>query len=277
MKRFLGVMIPSMLLMWGCAPKVYTTIYAKSSRTEFASENVITKGGVSISLKDLELNEYLKPEYSANVLVCWGSSMQTSSYTTTVNLFLKMATYEVEIVNNTDHILSLSDSRIVLILPEKSEPIYACDKNYMLTKRLPCYDFAESQIYKRYPKSENLMCREYTEKSLKLAIGAVVENKSFISPKSEVMPGMSIKGYIVFPYDKENIKDGMISFIDVKSNTNEAGQTILKTRFDFKVKQEVVYAKREYNQEQQSYLPYEVISEDEYNVSQQPKRQPVSK
>ena len=179
-----------------------------------------------------------------------------------------MTVYHVEIVNNTNNVLSLADSRIALILPEAPEPVFALSKAEMSRmakeNELPCISFEIAQTQRVYPEA-------LAQEAIQSVTLGIINEKSIISRTTEVLPGMKLKGYLVFPYNNEKIIDGTISFIDIKSNTDEAGNTTLKTRFDYKIAEGHLYVKREYSQEQRKYSQFIPISEEEYSAAQQSK------
>ncbi|MDR3187943.1 MAG: hypothetical protein LBT94_01995 [Prevotellaceae bacterium] len=274
LKMCVGALIVS-LVFAGCAILKYNTAYQKYNFASLVDTLPISKGGVSITMSNLDLNEYFKPEYSVQYPVLWnrnGESIQkTSTRYSIINLFYQMAAYNVEVVNNTNNVLSLADSRIALIIPDASEPVFALSKPEMKklieTSQLPCILFETSQARREFPNLDIPLAK----KALQEIVFGIVKGKSIVSRTTEVLPGMKVKGYLVFPYDSEKIANGTVSFIDIKSSTDEAGNTTLKTRFDYKVREEQVFIKREYSQEQRKYLPFARISEEEYNAAQQPK------
>jgi hypothetical protein len=255
-----------MLLICGSC-KVTNTVYQKGSYAKLIDTSV-SKGNVLISLSPMDINEYFQPEYNVQYPVLWGSKL-TSTRHTTINLFYQMAVYKVEIANNTNNVLSLSDSRIALILPDAPEPIFALSKLEMEKlieiDKMPCISYELSQASRAYSDIDIDLTRE----AIRYVTSEIVKGKSIVSRTTEVLPGMNIRGFLVFPYDGEKITSGTISFIDIKSNTDEAGNTMLKTRFDYKVIQEQLFVKREYSQEQRKYSQFIRITEEEYNAAQQ--------
>jgi hypothetical protein len=225
-----------------------------------------------LTLSDEYLNEYFKPEYAAEFPVVWGGRNSfTSTRSTTINLFFQMTAYNVEIVNNTNNLLSLANSRIALLLPDAPEPIFALSKSEMekLAKEndLPCISFEISQTQRAYPGADVVLAQEYIQN----ATLKIIKEKPIISRDTEVLPGMKVKGYLVFPYDSKKITNGtngIVSFVDITSSTDEAGNTTLKTRFDYKIAKDQLYVKREYSQEQRKYSQFISISEEEYNAAQ---------
>lgn len=260
------------LIIAGCAMFKYNTIYHASNSAKLVDTLPVVKGGVSITLIPMDINEYLKPEYSAQFEVMWGGDKAyTATRRTVINLFYKMLAYNVEIANNTSNVLSLSDARIALILPDASEPVFALSKAEMedraQTNKLPCIAFEAAQTSRAYSRVH----LDLAQQAIQVATSEIISKKSIISRATEIMPGMKVKGHLVFPYDSEQVTSGNISFIDVRSNTDEAGSTTLKSRFDYKIAQERSFVKREYSQEQKKYLPFVRISEEEYNAAQQQK------
>jgi hypothetical protein len=269
---YLSVVLVAFLGACGILKMQYNTIYLKYNVPKLLDTTTITKGGVSITLSNTDLNEYFRSEYAAEIKVLWGKNGYTSTRNTVINLFMKMTAYKVEIVNNTKNVLSLEDARVTLILPEAGEPVFALAKTEMLADArngsLPCILFEREQINRAYT---NVINTTSVYEYLNTAVGEMIKSKVIVSRSTEVMPNMKVVGYVVFPYDSEKINEGTVSFIDVKSETNEAGDVTLKTRFDFRVKQTTIYAKREYDQEQRKYLQYVPINEVDYNASQQSK------
>ena len=76
----------------------------------------------------------------------------------------------------------------------------------------------------------------------------------------EILPGMKTSGYVFFPVKPEKISDGKISFIDMVSKTDAAGNPASKVRFDYKVKSLTYYYKVDPNTN-----TWAAIKEDEYN------------
>ena len=59
---------------------------------------------------------------------------------------------------------------------------------------------------------------------------------------TEILPGMSYKGFLFFEIDPTIAKDGKLNFFDVTTQTDAAGNPIKKTTFEWKIiqKQAVV-------------------------------------
>jgi hypothetical protein len=260
-------------LFSGCGLFKYSTQYYKNNYPKVEDTSMATKGGVSITLSGMELNEYFKSEYAVEYETSRGKDGYIYTQKTVINLFWGLTPYWVEIENNTGNVLSLQDSRIALILQDSPEPIFALSKQELIdlskAKELPCIKFELKQLARKYPQSKSWAG---VDDNLQKEVTKMVREKPIISRTSEILPGMKSKGWVVFPYDSERIKTtAEISFIDVRSNTDEAGQTTLKTRFDFKIKAATSYVKREYDEVQRKYSQYIPITEEEYNASQQPK------
>jgi hypothetical protein len=271
-KISLFVAMPVAIVVAGCALLKYNTVYQANNFAMPVDTSAVSKGGVSVTLTPLELNEYLRPEYSVQFPVLWGrDKAYESTRKTVINLFYKMSAYNVEIANNTGNVLSLSDARIALILPDASEPSFALSKADLEERaqknRLPCIALEVAQTDKAYTQVHS----DLAQAAIQAATLDIISEKFIVSRATEVLPGMKVKGYLVFPYDSEQITSGTISFIDVSSKTDKAGSTTLKSRFDYPVARERVFVKREYSKEQSKYLQFIRISEDEYNAAQQQK------
>ncbi|MDR1897271.1 MAG: hypothetical protein LBR10_10830 [Prevotellaceae bacterium] len=270
MKKLSFFLITVTLFAFGSCKISYNTAYYKSNYAKLIDTSTISKGGVSITLSHMGLNEYFKPEYTHQFSVLWGSKQYLKSTRhTIINLFYQMTVYNVEITNNTNNVLSLANSRIALILPDAPEPVFALSKSEMAKmakeNELPCILFEMSQTQSAYPNVNTKLARE----AIQNATFEIIKEKSIISRTTEVLPGMKVKGYLIFPYNEEKIISGTVSFIDIKSSTDEAGNTTLTSRFDYKITEAQIHVKREYSQEQRKYLEFIPISEEEYNTAQQ--------
>jgi hypothetical protein len=267
MKKILFVTVLALLALTGCKV-TYNTVYQKSNYPKLVDTSTVSKGGISITLSYIDINEYFKLEYTAQFPVWWGTEQNIKSTRhTIINLFYSMTVYNIEILNNTSHTLKLEDSRIALILPDAPEPIFALRKSEMVEmvkeNELPCILFEMTQIQRVYPNVDTKL----TQETIQDVVSKIIKEKSIISRTTEILPGMKVKGYLVFPYDNEKITNGIISFIDVDSRTDEAGNIVLKTRFDYKIAEDYLYVKREYSQEQREYSQFIPISEEEYNAA----------
>jgi hypothetical protein len=274
--------IMAVTLLVGCGIFKHTTQYTKNDYPKLVDTSTVTKGGVSITLSEIELNEYFKPEYAVEYVSSRSKDGYTHTRKAVINLFWGLTAYMVEIANNTGNVLSLQDSRIALVLPNAPEPIFALSKQEVVdlskSGELPCIKFELQQLVRRYPSAvtektlKGVGEWEGVEDNLQAEVTKMVREKAITSRSSEILPGMKLKGWIVFPYDAGKVKeDAIISFIDVQSSTNEAGATTLKSRFDFRVTPATLYAKRVYDETQGKYSQFISITEDEYTISQQPK------
>ncbi|MBN8705246.1 MAG: hypothetical protein J0L62_05185 [Bacteroidetes bacterium] len=234
-------------LIQGCAvtPSVQ---YMKRTEPALADQTKAKQvnQGITISLKPLESREYSHPDFKqpVNVIRKGLGSDNFSKETLEFNypIFRDMTAIEVTIINNTDHILRMRDSRVAFIDPDSDEPVMAYDKENMteyLTE-LPSFKYSADYIKGSYPYTEDV--NDQVEKALKNIIKKIKFINGF---NKEIMPGMKQTGVIVFPISLEKAGEGKISFIDMAAKTDAAGNVTEKVRFDYIVQPLLKYFKME--------------------------------
>ena len=80
----------------------------------------------------------------------------------------------------------------------------------------------------------------------------------------EIMPSMRATGTLIFPVKPEKAADGLISFVDMVSKTDPAGNPTERVRFDYKTEILNRYWKVDPNANQ-----WVEIQKDEYNKGKQ--------
>jgi len=198
------------------------------------------KGGITIEVKPVDLKkEYNKARYKSKFRVKYlpflADKFVTKDIETQVALFDQLLPLEVTVINDTDHILRMRDSRVVFIEPGSDEPVLALDKNqiYEDYEILPIRKKLEADFIKKYTLSPDSDMDMILEKGLKKIIKKVKFVNAF---NREIMPGMKYSGLVVFPINPEEASEGKVSFIDMISRTDNAGNPTHKVRFDYRVK-----------------------------------------
>ncbi|MBL7083425.1 MAG: hypothetical protein ISS41_07335 [Candidatus Aminicenantes bacterium] len=143
--------------------------------------------------------------------------------------------------NNTKHILKMADARIYLII-EGVDPLPAISS---FKKLLEIAQYFENITNIERSKQKALLVLQrpplpkgffrkivsYNRKSFKLINDL----------NTEILPGFSYDGILVFPVIPSFSPRAKISFFDVTTKVDKAGNTIEKTQFDFNLKSEQVH------------------------------------
>lgn len=147
-----------------------------------------------------------------------------------------------KIINNTDHILRMKDARVYLI-PEDQEPMSA-------------YNIFESLLGTAdlFEEATNRYMAEQSRKGfIRIQLGPRQLPKDFFrtlvrSHKNalklvndlgkEVLPGFTYEGFLIFPAAPDLQGAAKISFFDITTKMDVAGNPTEKARFDFALKRE---------------------------------------
>ena len=255
----------SAVIFSGCSPKLSTARYYKTPEIRLAQnvQSSQTQGGITIEMKPLDNKEYEKPFYVQNIDVTYtpvlSSTPATKVETVVISFFYKLTPFSVTISNNTDHILRMGASKVVYINPNSDEPILALDKLSIredIKNQIPIYNYMLSNIQTKYPQTHS----DFLGMELQKAISDIINQIKFINGfDKEIMPSMKVSGILAFPIDPEKISEGKISFIDMISKTDAAGNATEKVRFDYKTSLFYHYWKMDPNTTSVE------IKEDEYN------------
>lgn len=244
MKKFkhvlLAASVVSAAIFSGCSPKLYTTRYTKTPEIRLAQnvQSSQTQGGITIELKPLDDKEYEKSFYKQKINVTYTPVLSSTPVTEAkefiIQFYNKLTPFSVTITNNTDHILRMKDSRVVYIDPNSDEPVLALDKQGIkedIKNQIPTYNLTLLDLQKAYPQT----LPASLEADLNKALIDIINQIKFINGfNMEIMPGMKVSGTLLFPIDPVKISEGKISFIDMISKTDAAGNAIEKVRFDYK-------------------------------------------
>ena len=240
------------IILNSCSPKVYTTTYSKVPQVKIASgvESEQTQGDISVKLEQLT-GEYDKSIYKQKVKVVYTPTLATEPVAAfkefIINYYENLTPFQVTILNNTDHILRMRDARIIYVDPNSDEPVFALNKQYInedMESRLPVFNTLVKYITTKYPETHPELAKDEVEK----ALTNITDEIKFVNGfNKEIMPGMKTSGILIFPVEPDKISEGKISFIDVVSKTDAAGNATEKVRFDFKTKLFYKYLKYDPN------------------------------
>jgi len=263
----LAASVVSAVFLNGCAPKVFTSKYAKSPEIQLAAnvKSAQTQGGITVDMKPLDKPaEYEKPFYTQPIHVTYTPFLAKEPVTETrdnkIEFFYGRSPFSVTITNSTDHILRMKDSRVVFIDPQSEEPISPCSKEQQemytdMANQIPIFNFELSTWQKAYPMTTTF------SNDLYLAITNIIQKIKFINGfNMEIMPGMKVSGILLFPIDPVKMTNGKISFIDMISKVDAAGNTTEKVRFDYQTSLFYRYYKLEPNTNK-----FVEIKEEDYN------------
>lgn len=202
-------------LLTGCAatgPKVIT-VYELDPLTPSPQ----TKNNVTIKV------EYIGPQHlSVYPQFTYVLTDQTKKFVffgvkgqeVIVNPFKRLTGFAVEIKNNTGHILRMEDARIAFIFGGK-----------------PYFALTRSQLAGLLLKGNGEPTLEST-----FVMDPMVDFRLINEIGTEVLPGFTIEGFLAFPLTPGAAAEGQLSFYDVATRVDAAGNPLEKTLFTFKVK-----------------------------------------
>ncbi|GEM_PF-1942193 len=269
---YYGIMIFLSILIVSCGT-VKEVSYQKETYFDLGdkTQSKQSKGGISIILKPVGTNLYKKSYYKQQVPVIYKPFLQDEGqYNVEVvfDYFRGLTPFEVTIINNTEHILRMGDSRIAFIDPSSDEPLMALDKSTIiddLEGTLPAYNYHIKLIKEKYPRTPITLIETGVAKALYKITKRLKLVNAF---NREVLPHMKYTGLVVFPVDPETAEDGKVSFIDLVSKVNEAGVPVEKVRFDYRVKTQ----NRFYKYDPETDVDWVEIDEEEYNMGKMGKK-----
>ena len=262
-KSSYGITIFLLFIISACATVPQQTQYM--TKTEYDLADSVdarqTIEDITISLKPLNVDkEIQKEKYTQNYTVTYLPFLETELKTIAVplrtNIYEGTVAFEVEIINDTDHILRMRDSRVAYIDPDSDEPVMALDKASIMEdpEILPAYNKVKQYLEDKYSPRNDVGI------SINQAFSRIAKKIKFINGfNREILPGMRTKGIIVFPVEASDAAEGKISFIDMVSKTDKAGNPLERVRFDYRIKLNNKYYKTGPNGE------WLEISEAEYS------------
>jgi len=145
-----------------------------------------------------------------------------------------------KIKNNTKHILRMRDARIYLII-EGVEPLPAISSFDELLKQA---DYFENVTNRQRAREVVLLVLQKSPLPEGFFRSIVLYNKrnyKLINDiNAEILPGFSYEGILVFPIIPSFSPQAKISFFDVTTRVDAAGNPIEKTLFDFNLKRHYI-------------------------------------
>ncbi len=138
----------------------------------------------------------------------------------TVYPFKGIVGFHAKITNNTDHILRMRDARIVFEF--EGNPYTALQREEL------------ASIMAKKDGSPTLESAFYTDPQTKLRF------KLINDLSSEILPGYSSSGYIAFGISPESAVVGTLTFFDITTKVDSAGNPVEKTKFQFKIARKII-------------------------------------
>lgn len=271
--NFLISLLLTFVIFNGCSPKMYVTKYQKVPYVSPADETASsqTHGGITVDLRPLKVEDIQSPVYkkSFNVkykptisfgMVLDSRGLATKSIEMNIPFFQGYVPFYATINNSTNHILRMRDARVIFVDPSSDEPFKGLTSQELLSviNELPVYKALVASLQKNY------YLTDIADINLQVfnALAEIIKQMKIINNvDKEIIPEMKASGVLIFPVSAEKLTEGKISFVDMVSNTDLAGNPTEKVRFDFKTKVTYAYWKENPNNPS-SWIS---ISADEYN------------
>ncbi len=147
----------------------------------------------------------------------------------------QLAAFTAEIRNGTDHILRMRDSRIYLEV-EGADPVPATTDHESLVKWMTTF---EEKAEAARPKQ--VLLDRYYRYPVGLAGEVVKQNRNayklIASTETEILPGKALKGILLFPVTV-SFEGATLTFYDIHTKTDAAGNPVEKQTFSFPLKLE---------------------------------------
>ncbi|MDP8206181.1 MAG: hypothetical protein P9L92_05915 [Candidatus Electryonea clarkiae] len=196
-----------------------------------------TKQGVSIKMKYIDQDAiknnrlYTQRVLSAGFLTTEVSELKSKDVY--VSPFLGKLAFDVTIENNTDHILRMGDARVVYVENQSMDgPVPALNKPLLMQS-------AEDHPVVLHYRTKGSPVDDAIASSWVTAL-----NKVYLSNKlkiindfgMEIFPHFSASGILVFSVPPEKATGGKVSFFDITTKVDNAGNPTEKEHFDFAIK-----------------------------------------
>ncbi len=150
---------------------------------------------------------FASPDASEQLLICW-----------------------VSIKNGTDHILRMRDARIYLVADGR-DPIPAIGAFDGLLSQADRY---WSMTVRQAQESRGLIRLTPPEGFARAVLSGRREAFKLINDVSrEILPGFTLEGMLAFPMIPTTFGSVTLSFFDITTKTDAAGNAVEKARFDF--------------------------------------------
>ena len=93
------------------------------------------------------------------------------------------------------------------------------------------FPHVEQELREEFPNTDP----RSLEDDLQRGYSDIINQVRFINGfNREIIPGMRATGILLFPIDPKDISDDTLSFVDMVSKTDPAGNTVERVRFDYK-------------------------------------------
>jgi hypothetical protein len=159
--------------------------------------------------------------------------MSWSSPLSTYNGGEQMVVAKVRVRNSTSHILRMSDARIYLVV-EGHDPVPALPSPDSLIRRTFYFEQATNYWYEHLPHGLISINRQIPQGFYAWIVDSHRDSYRLINDLSkEILPGSSLTGLLVFPAIILGPQSARITFFDVATKTDAAGNTTEKSQFDF--------------------------------------------
>ena len=219
----------TILFIFGCSTtRTYTRIWYEmdpnTPRTQLKENITITVDYIEKSLE--KLSEYPMFSVIRKSLPTESDSWGAISNEKDGKLwhdFPGITIFEAVLKNETGHILRMKDSRVYLVVGDNTYPALMRDE--LIEAGAPEDKNWRIEVKKGVIKNRDL--------------------KLINDFSTEILPGMSYKGFLFFDIDPTIAKDGKLNFFDVTTQTDAAGNPIKKTTFEWKIIQKQAVVTRE--------------------------------
>jgi hypothetical protein len=225
----------------------------------------ISKDGITVALEPFDINEYFRDSiFSKSIQTLWGGYNNSFPFfPLVVNYFHGMSVFKVTIQNNSNTYVAV----------HRDAPRYGGSKplveeltQQLLINSLPCYSMSKRLIERRtYGFDDTTDDENCANSFIRSAIDKVNSDIDILCRQRvawmydpSILSGQTAKGYIIFPQvDKES--DVEFTIANTSANT---------TSFKFRVKPTLQYYKSSYNEQAGRYLPYEIITKEQYEAEE---------
>lgn len=268
---FVAFLLLVSLSFISCGGGAIPTVMFKESQLSETQQSTQSKGNVEISLTSLnpsstydypELFSFVAENITGNYSTYTVNSMFPKDYQKTNWLYTfgpgnnNLVVYQVKLKNSTDHILRMKDARVYLII-DNQDPIAAIialgnptlvsvlQGKEQVQRPKSFVDGDGSLIHWVTKEEEDFeRTREKGLISVSYPIGLCsqviyqnMRNYKLVNDVArEILPGTSFEGILVFPAYISDFNIAKISFYDITTKTDAAGNPIEKTAFEFPIK-----------------------------------------
>ncbi len=238
----------SLLLLGSCASTGVSTLRMTHYGLVGGPSQAQTKSDIEITLKTIrysdiyqypdlfafDVEEHIKeyPTLKSGLSYNYPKGHQGKSWE--YPFFLRSSSetillYKVKIKNSTKHILRMRDARIYLV-PEGQDPISALASFEDLLDQA---DYFEKKANEYLASTRGILNIPIPTGFYRSFVSSHKKGYKLINDLSkEILPGFSYEGILAFPASSTEIS-AKISFFDITTKTDPAGNPLEKTQFDY--------------------------------------------